>query len=410
VKILHLIHSADPKGGGPIEAILQLGQIAASSGHQVEVASLDPPDGTFLASFPLKLHSLGPSFSGYGYTPVLARWLRQNAAHYDIVIVNGIWQYHSFACWQALRNTPIPYVVFTHGMLDPWFKRRYPLKHFKKWMYWPWGDYCVLRDAAAVLFTCEEERMLARQSFWLYRARERVVNFGTGSPPGDEDAQREEFSQRFPETRGKRVLLFMGRIHPKKGCDLAIEAFAKVLASDSEWHFVLAGPDQIGWQARLLHLVEKHKIGARITWAGMVRGNLKWGAIRSAEVLFLPSHQENFGIVVAEALACGVPVLISNRVNIWREVLADGAGLIEPDNTLGATSLLRQWTNMAAHSRAAMRLAARRSFASRFEIQRASDSLVSTLSDITDQCSYACARPSQSPETISARPKQTGTL
>jgi glycosyltransferase involved in cell wall biosynthesis len=397
VKILHLIHSADPKGGGPIEGIRQLGCLAVSNGHQVEVATLDPPNAAFLASFPLTIHSLGPNFSGYGYTPVPVHWLRQNAPHYDVVIVNGIWQYHSFVCWQVLRNTSTPYVVFTHGMLDPWFKRRYPLKHIKKWMYWPWGDYRVLRDAAAVLFTCDEERILARQSFWLYKARERVVNYGTGPPPKDEDAQKEEFFNRFPETRSKRVLLFMGRIHPKKGCDLAIQAFATVMASDPDWHLVLAGPDQIGWQARLVRLVDKYKIGAKITWAGMIKGNVKWGALRSAEVFFLPSHQENFGIVVAEALACSVPVLISNRINIWREVKADGAGLVEPDNLIGATSLLQQWTDTTADSRAAMRLAARRSFANRFEINRASESLISILSDIIDRSRQPRARPSQIP-------------
>ena len=79
--------------------------------------------------------------------------------------------------WLALESlrkqgfhTPA-YFVFTHGMLDPWFKRTYPLKHLKKWLYWPWAEYRVLRDAQAVLFTCEEERILARQSFWLYKCK-----------------------------------------------------------------------------------------------------------------------------------------------------------------------------------------------------------------------------------------------
>jgi glycosyltransferase involved in cell wall biosynthesis len=330
----------------------------------------------------MPIHALGPSFLSYGYASRVVPWLRNNVRNYDIVVVNGLWQYLSFACWRVLRRTSTPYVVYTHGMLDPFFRRNYPLKHIKKSLYWPWGEYRVLRDAAAVLFTCEEERLLARQSFWPYKAKEKVVAFGTGYPAGDEDAQKEQFFARFPETRRKRILLFMGRIHPKKGCDLVIQAFASILASDSEWHLVLAGPDQVGWQADLTRVAKEYGISDRITWAGMVRGSLKWGAVRSAEALFLPSHQENFGIVVAEALACGVPVLISDRVNIWREVQADGAGIVAKDNLEGACSLLCAWARMADSERVVMRERAKGCFEQRFEIHKAADSLLAVLSTL----------------------------
>ena len=89
-----------------------------------------------------------------------------------------------------LHDGPVPYLVQTHGMLDPWFKRSYPLKHLKKWCYWPWAEYPLLRDAAAVLFTCELERQLARQSFWLYQAKERVIAYGKAAPPGEAALQR----------------------------------------------------------------------------------------------------------------------------------------------------------------------------------------------------------------------------
>src|SRR5579862_9840291 len=174
MKILHTIHSVNSSGGGPIEGIKQLGALARSSGHAVEVLSVDPPDAPFLGSFPLPIHALGPATRAYGFTPHLVPWLRERAHYYDIVVVNGIWQYHSLAVWHALRHTKVPYVVYTHGMLDPWFKRRYPLKHLKKWLYWPWAEYRVLRDAAAVCFTSEEERRLARLSFRPYRCREVV--------------------------------------------------------------------------------------------------------------------------------------------------------------------------------------------------------------------------------------------
>ena len=92
----------------------------------------------------------------------------------------------------------------------------------------------------------------------------------------------------------------------------------------------MAGPDQVGWQADLMELAKRCGVENRVHWLGMLTGSLKWGAYRCADALILPSHQENFGIVVAEAMACGTPVLISDKVNIWREVLGAGAGLVAP--------------------------------------------------------------------------------
>jgi glycosyltransferase involved in cell wall biosynthesis len=381
MRILHAIRSVDPGGGGPIEGVKQLGRINTQRGHSIEIASLDAPDAAFLKDFPLAVHPLGPS-SGYGFSSRYVPWLRENVAKYDIVIVNGIWQYNSFGAWRVLHRSSTPYVVVTHGMLDPWFKRTYPLKHLKKWLYWPWGEYRVLRDAAAVLFTCEEERLLARQSFWLYSAKEQVINYGTASPAGDAESQRREFFTRFSELRNKRLLLFMGRIHHKKGCDLALKAFAEVLAGDPDWHLVMAGPDQVGWQSSLESLAAELQIDRRITWTGMVAGNLKLGAIHAAEALFLPSHQENFGIVVAEALASGVPALISDKVNIWREIQADGAGLVAPDDLTGASSLLNSWISLSDSQRLQMRQSARRSFENRFEIHQASTTLLGILQQL----------------------------
>jgi glycosyltransferase involved in cell wall biosynthesis len=381
MRILHAISSVDPGGGGPIEGVKQLGRINTQRGHRIEIASLDAPDAPFLKDFPLPVHPLGPS-AGYGFSYRYVPWLRANVAKYDIVIVNGIWQYNSFGAWRVLHRSSTPYVVVTHGMLDPWFKRTYPLKHLKKWLYWPWGEYRVLRDAAAVLFTCEEERLLARQSFWLYSAKEKVINYGTASPAGDAESQQQELFARFPELRNKRLLLFMGRIHPKKGCDLALRAFAEVMAADPNWRLVMAGPDQIGWKSALESLAAELSIAQRITWTGMIGGDLKLGAIRAAEALFLPSHQENFGIVVAEALASGVPALISDKVNIWREIREDGAGLVAPDNLAGASWLLNSWINLSDSQRLHMRECARISFEKRFEIHQASTTLLGILQQL----------------------------
>jgi glycosyltransferase involved in cell wall biosynthesis len=274
-------------------------------------------------------------------------WLIEHARDYHAVVVNGIWRYHSYGTWQALRGTKIPYYIYPHGMLDPWFKHTYPLKHMKKWLYWPWADYRVIRDARAALFTCEEERKLSRQSFWLYRAHERVVPFGTSAPPADGGELRETFLAANPGLRGRKLLLFLGRIHEKKGCDLLIRSFAAVANSDPRLDLVIAGPDPTGWMPALKRLAGELGIGARVIWPGLLRDEMKWGAFHAAAAFALPSHQENFGIAVAEALACGLPVLISNKVNIWREIAQAKAGLVEVDTEEGTRKTLAAWLAMS---------------------------------------------------------------
>ena len=385
MRILRVIHSTDRRNGGPIEGAIQVTKVLAEMGHVTEMASLDAPDAPWFPELPFPVHPFGPAKSEYGYSGGLIPWLRRNAGRYDHVIVHGVWQFHSLAVRQALHGQDTPYVVYTHGMLDPWFKQAYPLKHLKKSLYWPWAESRVLRDAQAVLFTTEEERLLARQSFQPYRCREIVVSYGTGNPPGDPAVQRELFFQSFPDLRGKRLILFLSRLHVKKGCDLLLDAFAGVAGQDPDLRLVMAGPDNYGLQASLEASARDKGIADRISWPGMLSGDLKWGAFHAAEVFALPSHQENFGIAVAEALACGVPVLISDKVNIWREVEADGAGLVAPDDSAGTARLLGQWLALTGEERQAMRGSALRCFESRFEIHRAAESLIETLTTLDSE-------------------------
>ncbi|HEY5580782.1 MAG TPA: glycosyltransferase, partial [Rhodoferax sp.] len=351
-------------------------------GATVDVVCCDAPDDPCLANTGLStVIPLGPAHLGYGYTPRLLPWLRANAAQYDAVIVNGLWQYTGFAAWRALAGTKTPYFVFTHGMLDPWFKHTYPLKHLKKWLYWPWAEYRVLRDARAVIFTCEDERLLARQSFWLYRANEAVTAYGTSSPPANGSELKNKFLDSNADLRGKRLVLFLSRIQDKKGCDLLIDAFAQVASKDKNLHLVMAGPDQSGWVATLQAQAAKLGIADRISWTGMLQGDMKWGAFYAAEVFCLPSHQENFGIVVAEALACGKPVLISNKVNIWREIESDAAGFVDTDTVDGTVRNLQRWLALDADGYAAVSGRARQCFATRFHIQRAAERLVEIIGE-----------------------------
>lgn len=352
-----------------MEGVRQIARAAQAWGQETVVASLDAPGAPFLAGNPFVAVPLGPGSLKYGYAPALVPWLRQNAHRFDAVVCNGIWQYGSLAVWRALHGTRVPYFVFPHGMLDPYFKRAFPLKHLKKWLYWPWAEYRVLRDARAVFFTCEEERLLARQSFWLYRCNEVVAGYGTAPPPVERAPAEAAFHAAHPQLRGKRLMVFLSRIHEKKGCDLLIDAFAPIARADPDWHLVMAGPCAKPLEERLRGQAEALGIGARMTWTGMLMAECKWGALYAAEAFALPSHQENFGIAVAEALACATPVLISDKVNIWREIERDGAGFVAPDTADGARSLLRAWTALDAPARARMSAAARACFESRFDIR-----------------------------------------
>ena len=379
MKILRVIRSVDPVGGGPIEGIRQITPHLEALGATTTVASLDSAAAPWLERLPATAIGLGPVSGGYGYRRGLPQRLRALALEHDVVIIHGLWQYHALATWRALRGIGIPYFVYPHGMLDPWFKHNYPLKHLKKWAYWPWADYRVLRDARAVLFTTEQERRLARQSFWLYQAQELVVGYGTSAPPSDAERQRQLFMERFPQLAGKRLLLFLSRIHPKKGPDLLIEAFAALAASDAKLHLVIAGPDQLGWQAALQQRAAGLGIADRLSWLGMLSGDLKWGAFRSAELFCLPSHQENFGIVVAEALACGLPVAIAKSVNIASEVSATGAGLVHEDTVAGTKSALMQWLALGPADRALMGQRATSLFRERFDYRFVAGSLLPVL-------------------------------
>jgi len=397
MRILHVIHSANPAGGGPIEAVRQFGFAHVEDGHHVEVLSLDSPSAPWLAHFPLPICAVGPSSQGYGHTPRLIPWLKERVRRYDIVLVHGLWQYCSFGTWRALRGTGIPFVVFPHGMLDPWFKRRHPLKHLKKWLYWPWAEYRVLRDAHRVLFTCDEEKRQARRSFWLYRCRETVVNLGIADPGESRaDEQPDLFLAAFPGLRNKRVILFLGRMHEKKGCSELLHAFKETLTNgthvDSDISLVMAGPGEERYLGVLQKLVQELGIETRVVWTGMLEGDMKWGALRAAEAFILPSHQENFGIAVVEALACGAPVLLSNKVNIWREIAGDGAGLIENDDIPGTVALLRRWFAFEEWQRRDLRETARDCFLRRFEIREAATNLTKVLEEIVEQ-----SRPNESP-------------
>jgi glycosyltransferase involved in cell wall biosynthesis len=375
MRILRSIASLDPATGGPVEGLLRSSRALADMDVATDIVTLDASDAPWLADIPFPVHALGPGTRRYSYSPRLTPWMKAHAKAYDAVILHGIWNYSSVGAWRGLAGAGTPYLLFTHGMLDPYFRSAHPLKHWAKQAYWLALEGRVLRDARAVLFTTEEERLLARGAFTGHSYTERVVAYGTSDVAGDAGQQIRAFKARVPDLR-RPFLLFLSRLHPKKGCDLLIRAFSQ---SGSDLDLVMAGPDQTGWAGDLKALARDLGIADRVHFPGMLAGDGKWGAYRAAEAFVLPSHQENFGIVVAEAMACGKPVLITNRVNIWREVEADGGGLVGADDLDGIAGLLRRFAELGDEERRAMGAAARAGFLKHFEIGVAARSIKSLI-------------------------------
>jgi glycosyltransferase involved in cell wall biosynthesis len=369
MRVLDVIGSLAPRDGGPPEVARQMALAFAKTGASLEILCADRQDAPWLQGFPCPVHAVGQRWLGrYSLSPRLWRWLRRNIYRFDGIVAQGIWSFPSVAVRLAARRAGIRYVVFPHGSLDPWFRKTYPLKHIKKYIYWP-IQYPVLRDAAAVLFTSSLEPDLARLSFLPNTWNAVLFPQGIHEPTGEPAAEIRAFDSVLPMLRGRRFLLFMSRLHTKKGCDLLIDAFAQIAPCHPEVDLVVAGPDQQGLQARLQRTCSDWGIAERVHWPGMITGDVKWGALRSADAFILPSHQENFGLVVAESLAAGRPVLTTNKVNIWREIIEDGAGLIEDDTLEGTVRLLRSWLDKTPAERDAMASRAKPCFAARFTMQ-----------------------------------------
>jgi glycosyltransferase involved in cell wall biosynthesis len=379
MRILRVIASSDPRGGGPVEGIFRSARAMAGLGHFNELVCLDPPGSPWLAvqAQDMAVHALGRLTRRYSWSSRFVPWLRSNAHAYDAVVVHGIWNYGSVGTERALRRSATPYFVFAHGMLDPWFLTANPAKGAARRLYWRLFERRVLAGARSVLFTSPEELRQARSAYGDgFRAR--VVDYGAASPPAADNGQA--MRARLPALGARPYLLFLGRIHPKKGCDLLIEAFAAA-GELGDLQLVMAGPDEVGWSAALKATAERLGVADRVHWAGMLSGADKWSALHGAEAFVLPSHQENFGIAVVEAIACGKPVLISDKVNIWRDIEQAGAGLVDSDDRAGAQRLIEGFLALTTDERARMGRAGRHLFEARFTIEQAARDLAAALQE-----------------------------
>ncbi|MEO9480997.1 MAG: glycosyltransferase [Maribacter dokdonensis] len=378
MKILQIIASMDPKHGGVCQGIRNTIPELQKMGIESEVVCLDDPNSKYLGQDSFKIHALGKSSKLWGYHKDFVPWLLSNFNGYDVVVINGLWLYQSYAAIKAMlvyRKThdmsPKIYVM-THGMLDPYFQnaKDRKLKALRNDIYWRVLENKVVNQADGILFTCEEELLLARTTFPNYKPKREInVGYGIQPPPANKEGMREAFTSHVPEWNGKPFLIFLSRIHPKKGVDMLINAYLKLEEELEEVpQLIIAGPNEHEYGKEI------QAIGAaspNIIFSGMLSGDAKWGAFYESEAFVLPSHQENFGIAVVEALACNTPVLISNKVNIWREIEKGNGGIVVNDTQKNTYQLLKQWITLTKEPKEEMALKAKEVYQTNFTIEMA---------------------------------------
>lgn len=334
MRILHVIPSLAERHGGPPKAAQELCRELVRMGHEVTIYTTDldlsnrlevPVDQALRGEDGVERWYFATQRSGlYGLSMSLIAALRRNIRNFDVVHIHSLYRFTSTVAAHYCRREGVPYLVRPHGTLDPFIYLRHRMR---KRVYEALFEIRNLENAAAVHFTADEEMNLARSLGLRFRGV--VVPNGVDSnPPVDSDRLREQFAIDWPATRGKKVILFLSRLTFKKGLDLLAKAFGEVARSRPDVHLFLAGPDDEGYGKKVRQWLEDERVLDRATFAGMLLGERKDAALAAAEMFVLPSYTENFGIAVAEALAAGTPAIISNKVNIWREIKDAHAGLV----------------------------------------------------------------------------------
>ncbi len=324
VRWLSVVTHLDPRFGGLSAAVPQLSsEIAERECMHMDLAAFCSPGELFsTSSFPQLAISEWPASR--------AKWFRKRTLredfhtlvdHADGVHIHGIWEVSTWVAAQAARSRGVPYVVSAHGMLERWALGQ---KALKKAVYGALIERPTLKRAACLHALTQAEAEDYRR--FGCTAPIAVIPNGVRVPSV---VTSDLFLRQHRELEGKRIVLFLGRIHAKKGLDLLVRAWREVADEHPEAHLVLAGPDFEGTRARIAALIEAEGLGDQILLPGMLRGEQKWSALAAAECFVLPSFSEGLSISVLEAMGVGVPVIISTQCNL-PEVAEVGAGWVIP--------------------------------------------------------------------------------
>ncbi len=350
MKVLHVISGLDPRGGGPAEALRGLALAQTDGGLNVRVLATfsrgdDLGFARVLEARGITVRPVGPTRGPLARHPDLTGAAGEAVAAADIVHIHALWEEVQHQAARACRLSGKPYLIRPCGMLDPWSLRQGRLK---KALYLIWRLRRHLNAATALHFTSDAERDgTARLRL---RAPAIVEPNGIDISEYNDLPPRGTFRQRWGVPEQRPVVLFLGRIHPKKGLDLLLPAFAPFAEAAT---LVVAGPGEDAYRRSLEAEAARLGIAGSVLFTGMLLGSDKLAAFAGADLFVLPSYQENFGIAVAEAMAAGLPVVISDQVNIHAEVAAAGAGGVVPTETAALSAELTRWVRDPALRRSA---------------------------------------------------------
>ena len=335
-RVLHVIPSIADRYGGPSAAVLGMSRALIAAGTPVVVATTDA-DGPQRLAQPLGRvadYRGVPTImfrrqwsEAYKWSPALASWLRGQVRAFDVVHVHAVFSHASIAAGRACRAAHVPYIVRPLGTLDPWSLDR---RAWRKRALLALGARRLLRSASAIHYTTAVEQQLAEE-------RLPFLRHGVVAPLGVDDKL---FTQ-LPAPTRERTVLALSRLDVKKGFDLLIEAFHAATADNAlaDWRLVVAGDGDPAHVAFLQELAGRGPARDRISFAGWVDSTARAVALGSASLFALPSHQENFGVAIVEAMAAGVPVVLTPGVNLAADIQSAGAGWVteQTPDALAAT-------------------------------------------------------------------------
>jgi len=288
-----------------------------------------------------RLEFLGAT--GWQFSWRMTRALKENLHGFDLVNINAIWNYPSAAAAFLSKARCVPYIVTTHGALYPYTLSN---KRWKKLPYYHLVARRVLEGAAAIHYTGEDEAEKCH-SFLGLKNKAAVVPYVIDLSEFDDIPERDTLRDRYPILKGRKTILFLSRVNRKKGLDILIKAFAIVEKQRDDVHLLIVGNDESGYAEQVKKWIRdcgmfyddqgtedggpefgENGNNVKITFAGMLTGEEKVQAYAGSDIFVLPSYSENFGLVVVEAMACGIPVIISNEVGIHKEIAESKAGVV----------------------------------------------------------------------------------
>ncbi|OUL30817.1 glycosyltransferase [Nostoc sp. 106C] len=358
LRVCQVVASINENIGGPAYSVTNLAQALYQHNISSHLFTLDyQQEGKQIIFDDINLHSEpATKLARYlrGFQPSASSYLSHLAAtKLDLIHNHGLWMFPNLYAREAAVRNKLPLVISPRGMLESWSLNN---SWYKKWLAWILYEQKNLSSATAFHATSTEEVNSIRTLG--YKQPIALIPNGVSLPSLNEQPSRQILIQSFPELANKKWLLFLSRIHPKKGLDNLLIVWQNIAKKFPEWHLIIAGSDLIGYQEKLEILVENLHLKERVTFTGMLSGQEKFSALSNADLFVLPTHSENFGIAIAESLAYGVPV-ITTKGAPWQDLQNYGCGWWIEDNQEALKLALLQAMQISAQERQAIGLKGR---------------------------------------------------